>query len=134
MACIQRSRKGLATGLKDRLYSSRCSGIANAPRLVCSNRLQAIAADQNPEYERYLRPTKRDVIVAAAPAAQHLTNRPVRKGSPTEDLERLVNRSKSRVRALLEHVFAVVKRLSGFVKARYCGLANIFLARKRLVA
>ena len=59
-----------------------------------------------------------------------------------EDLERLVNRVKSKVRARVEHVFAVVKRLWGFDKVRYrglakyatrsfvaLGLANIYLAR-----
>jgi IS5 family transposase len=87
------------------------------------------------------------LIAAAAPAAQDLTNRLVRKGSVTEALERLVNRAKSRVRARVEHVFAVVKRLWGFDKVRYRGLAknatrafvatalaNLFLARKRLAA
>jgi IS5 family transposase len=87
------------------------------------------------------------LISAAAPAAQDLTNRLVRKGSVTEALERLVNRAKSRVRARVEHVFAVVKRLWGFDKVRYRGLAknatrafvatalaNLFLARKRLAA
>ena len=59
----------------------------------------------------------------------------------------MVNRAKSRVRARVEHVFGVVKRLWGFDKARYRGLAknatrafvatalaNVFLARKRLAA
>ena len=59
----------------------------------------------------------------------------------------MVNRAKSRVRARVEHVFAVVKRMCGFGKVRYRGLAknatralvatalaDIFLARKRLVA
>ena len=57
----------------------------------------------------------------------------------------MVNRIKSRVRARVEHVFAVVKRLWKFDKVRYRGLAknatrafvatalaNIFLARGRL--
>ena len=52
-----------------------------------------------------------------------------------------------KVRARVEHVFAVVKRLWGFAKVRYrglaknatrsfvvLGLANIYLARQRLVA
>jgi IS5 family transposase len=87
------------------------------------------------------------LISAAAPAAQDLTNRLVRKGSVTEELERMVNRAKSRVRVRVEHVFVVVKRLWGFDKVRYRGLAknatrafvasalaNLFLARKRLAA
>jgi IS5 family transposase len=55
------------------------------------------------------------------------------------------NRNKSKIRARVEHVFAVVKRLWGFAKVRYRGLAknacraltalalaNIYLARHRL--
>ena len=84
---------------------------------------------------------------AKAPRAHSFANRPVRKGSAMEDLQRLVNRAKSRVRARVEHVFAVVKRLWGFNKVRYrglhknatrafvaTGLANIFLARRYLAA
>ena len=87
------------------------------------------------------------LIEAKAPNAQDVTNQRVRKGSATEELERMVNRAKSKVRARVEHVFGVVKRLWGFDKVRYrglaknatrafvtLGLANIYLARKRLAA
>jgi len=91
--------------------------------------------------------SQRDLIKSKAPQAKDVTNQRVRKGSPTEAIERLVNRAKSRVRARVEHVFGVVKRLWGFNKARYrgltknatrafvaVGLANIYLARKALGA
>ena len=74
-------------------------------------------------------------------------NERLRKGSVTEELERLIDRAKSRVRARVEHVFGVVKRLWGFDKVRYrglaknatrsfvaLGLANIYLARRVLDA
>ena len=64
-----------------------------------------------------------------------------------DEVARAKNRSKSKVRARVEHVFAVVKRLWGFTKVRYrglaknatrafvaLGLANIYLARARLIA
>ena len=57
------------------------------------------------------------------------------------------NRNKSRIRSRVEHVFGVVKRLWGFAKVRYRGLAknatraftalalaNIYLSRQRLMA
>ena len=85
------------------------------------------------------------LIHSKAPKAQDLSNQRVRKGSLTEEIERLVNRAKSRVRARVEHVFGVVKRLWGFDKVRYrglaknatrsfvaLGLANIYLARRTL--
>jgi len=91
--------------------------------------------------------SQRKLIESKAPHALDLTNQKVRKGSVTEELDRMVNRAKSRVRARVEHVFAVVKRLWGFNKARYrglrknatrafvtLGLANIYLARGRLCA
>jgi len=91
--------------------------------------------------------SQRKLIESKAPHAVDLTNQKVRKGSVTEELERMVNRAKSRVRARVEHVFAVVKRLWGFNKVRYrglaknanrafvtLGLANIYLARGRLGA
>jgi len=91
--------------------------------------------------------SQRELIESKAPQARDMTNRKVRKGSVTEQLERMVNRAKSRVRARVEHVFGVVKRLWRFGKVRYrglaknatrafvtLGLANIYLARKRLGA
>jgi IS5 family transposase len=61
------------------------------------------------------------------------------------DATTLLNRAKSKVRARVEHVFAVVKRLWGFDKVRYrglaknatrsfvaLGLANLYLARGAL--
>jgi transposase, IS5 family len=90
---------------------------------------------------------QRKTIQAKAPRAQDFTNKPVRKGSVTEELERMVNRAKSRTRARVEHVFGVVKRLWRFDKVRYRGLAknatrafvtlamaNVYLARRPLLA
>lgn len=87
------------------------------------------------------------LIRAKSPGAADFTNQKVRKGSVTEELERLVNRAKSRTRARVEHMFGVVKRLWKFDKVRYRGLAknatrafvtlamaNIYLARRPLMA
>jgi len=87
------------------------------------------------------------LIHSKAPQAEDCTNQRVRAGSATEHLDRILNRLKSRVRSRVEHVFAVIKRLWGFDKVRYrglaknatrafvvTGLANIYLARQRLMA
>jgi IS5 family transposase len=82
-----------------------------------------------------------------APQARDFTNRRTRKaGGEVNEVERSKNRNKSAIRARVEHVFAVVKRLWGFTKVRYRGLAknasraftalalaNIYLARRQLV-
>jgi IS5 family transposase len=86
--------------------------------------------------------SQRPLIASKAPRARDFTNQRVRKGGGIDEAERAKNRNKSRVRARVEHVFAVVKRLWGFNKVRYrglaknatrsfvaLGLANIYLAR-----
>lgn len=91
--------------------------------------------------------SQKELISSKAPQALDFTNQRVRSGGEIDEVERAKNRNKSRVRARVEHVFAVVKRLWGFSKVRYrglaknatrsfvaLGLANIYLARKRLVA
>jgi len=65
---------------------------------------------------------------------------------PLSDHQRRINRLRSRARARCEHVFHVVKRLWGFSKVRYRGLAkntsrlftafalaNLYLIRRRLL-
>lgn len=87
------------------------------------------------------------LIQTKAPKAKDFTNQRVRKAGEIDEVERSKNHNKSKVRARVEHVFAVVKRLWGFAKVRYrglaknatrsfvvLGLANIYLARQRLVA
>ena len=91
--------------------------------------------------------SQEELIASKAPHAQDCTNQRVRETSATADLDRILNRLKSRVRSRVEHVFAVLKRLWGFAKVRYRGLAknatrafvtlamaNIYLARRPLLA
>jgi transposase, IS5 family len=91
--------------------------------------------------------SQKALIHSKAPQARDCTNQRIRPGSATEDLDRILNRAKSRVRSRVEHVFAVIKKLWGFDKVRYrglaknatrafvvTGLANIYLARQRLTA
>ena len=87
------------------------------------------------------------LIESKALRARDFTNQRVRKDGQVDEAERGKNRNKSKVRVRVEHVFAVLKRLWGFNKVRYrgleknatrsfvaLGLANIHLARTRLVA
>ena len=55
--------------------------------------------------------SQKDLIESKAPRARDFTNQRVRKGGWIDEIERAKNRNKSRVRACVEHVFAVVKRL-----------------------
>jgi IS5 family transposase len=87
-----------------------------------------------------------DAINKRAPRAKDFTNKRARRNRPLTDVERAANRTKSRVRAKVEHAFCVVKRLWGFAKVRYRGLAknanrlfvafalsNLFVSRNKLL-
>lgn len=86
------------------------------------------------------------VIRAHAPHAKDFTNRRYRYRGVVDEVERGKNRTKSSVRAKVEHPFHVIKRVFGFVKVRYlgltknterlwvtCGLTNLFMVRRRLL-
>lgn len=78
--------------------------------------------------------SQKERIASKAPQAKDFTNQRVRRGGEVDLALRWKNRNKSKVCARVGHVFAVVKRLWGFTKVRYRGLANIYLARGRLMA
>ncbi len=65
---------------------------------------------------------QREAIHAVSPHAQDMTCRRTRYKDHANELQRKKNRSKSRVRARVEHPFRILKRVFGFVKVRYRGL------------
>jgi transposase, IS5 family len=89
---------------------------------------------------------QRNVIREHAPRARDFTNRRYRFKGVVDEIERAKNRTKSKVRARVEHVFGVIKRVFGFQKVRYrgldknahrlfvtCALANLFIVRTHLL-
>jgi transposase, IS5 family len=68
--------------------------------------------------------SQKGLIASKAPLAKDFTNQRVRKQGAVDEATRAKNRGKSRIRARVEHVFCVVKRLWGFSKVRYRGLAK----------
>lgn len=89
---------------------------------------------------------QREVIREHAPNALDFTNRRYRFKKRIDAVQRAKNRTKSKVRAKVEHVFGVIKGVFGFVKARYrgldknanrlfatCALANLFIVRSHLM-
>ena len=90
---------------------------------------------------------QRDVIRQHAPEATSFIQAKAHRHRPLSEDERARNRTKSKVRAKVEHVFLVIKRIFGWAKVRYrglakntnwlfvsCGLANLYLARRHLLA
>jgi transposase, IS5 family len=92
--------------------------------------------------------SQKELMAGKAPRAKDFTNERVRNWQgQIDEAARTKNRNKSRIRARVEHVFCVVKRLWGFSKVRYRGLAknatraftalalaNIYLGRGPLMA
>ncbi len=89
---------------------------------------------------------QRDVIRQHAPKARIFVQAKAHRHRPLSEEERARNRTKSKVRAKVEHAFLVIKRIFGWVKVRYrglaknahwlsisCGLANLYVARRRLM-
>ena len=86
-----------------------------------------------------------EAIREAAPKAQDMTCRRTKFKHYGDELQKKKNRSKSSVRAKVEHPFRILKRVFGFDKVRYRGLAknhhrlcanfalvNLYMRRKRL--
>jgi len=86
-----------------------------------------------------------EAIRQAAPRAQDMTCRRTKYKDYVDELQRKKNRVKAKVRARVEHPFRILKRIFGFDKVRYRGLAknhnrlcacfalcNLYLHRKRL--
>ena len=89
---------------------------------------------------------QRAVIRQHAPRAQDFINRRYRYRGVVDEIERAKNRTKSKVRAKVEHPIGIIKRVFGFAKVRYrglrknthrlivtCALANLFIARRHLL-
>ena len=88
-----------------------------------------------------------DDIRSVAPRARDCTNRRYRWGNRVDETIRAKNRNKSSIRSKVEHAIGVIKRVFGFQKVRYRGLAknlhrleataalaNLFMVRRRLRA
>jgi transposase, IS5 family len=86
------------------------------------------------------------VIRKHAPNARDFTNRRCKYRGVVDEAEKARNRTKSKVRAKVEHCFGVFKRVFGFTKVRYrgleknahrlfvtCALVNLFIVRKQLL-
>ena len=87
------------------------------------------------------------VIHKCSPRAKDCTHKRYRYQDRIDEVERARNRTKSRVRSKVEHVFGVLKLKFGFVKVRYRGMAknanrlfaafalvNLFMVRGKLLS
>ena len=128
------SRTKLRCGPRRRMWpiATRCS-------TCCTGRKDESGGDQAYRGQK-------DAIRAGAPQAKDFTNQRYRWGKSIDETVKATNRRKSSVRAKVEHVFGVIKRVFGFQKVCYRGLAkylhrlevtaalaNLFLSRRILL-
>ena len=86
-----------------------------------------------------------EAIRKHAPKATDFTNRRYRYKKGVDELQRAKNKAKFSVRAKVEHPLLIIKRIFGFAKTRYkglaknahrllvtCALANLYMLRRRL--
>lgn len=87
-----------------------------------------------------------EVIRRRAPYAQDFTHHKGCRHRALTEIDQQQNRTKSKVRAKVEHVFRIIKCGFGFVKVRYrgllkntnrllvtCALTNLYIVRRRLL-
>jgi IS5 family transposase len=87
-----------------------------------------------------------ELIKQHAPNALDFTHHKGTRNNPLWQAEKANNTAKSKVRAKVEHVFLIIKRIFGFAKVRYrglmnnanrlfvtCALANLYMVRRRLL-
>jgi transposase, IS5 family len=67
---------------------------------------------------------QRERLKEIAPKAKDFTNKRAYRNAPLSDADKETNRRKSSIRAKVEHPFLILKRLWGFAKVRYRGLAK----------
>ena len=67
---------------------------------------------------------QRQRLKQLAPKAKDFTNQRAHKNRPLTDADKQTNRRKSAVRSKVEHPFLILKRIWGFAKVRYRGLAK----------
>jgi IS5 family transposase len=114
------------------LIATRCS-------ICCTAKKKRVWGDQAYRGQK-------DAIRAGAPGAKDFTNQRFRWGKRIDESVKATNRRKSSVRTKVEQVFGMIKRLFGFQKVCYRGLAknlhqldvtaalaNVFLSRRRLL-
>lgn len=152
---MHQTRKGQQWyfGMKMHIGVDSRTGLAHSAVVTAANvhdkhpLPQLLHGDEQRVYGDSAYASQKALIGTKAPQAKDFTNERVRRNGQIDEARRAKNHNKSKVRARVEHVFAVVKRLWGFTKVRYrglaknatrsfvaLGLANIYLARKRLMA
>ncbi|MEM5332198.1 IS5 family transposase [Paraburkholderia sp. JHI2823] len=129
---MHQTRKGQQWyfGMKLHIGVDRQSGLAHSAVVTAANvhnkhpLPQLLHGKEQRVYGDSAYASQKALIHSKAPKARDFTNKRTRRKDFVDEVARRKNRNKSKIRARVEHVFAVVKRLWGFTKVRYRGLAK----------
>ena len=108
-----------------------------------SRALKKVGYDEDPLQDGTLDNYRVHRVALTSQTVKALDGHPLSR----KEAERAKNRTKSKVRAKVEHAIGVIKRVFGFVKVRYrglaknahrlfvaCALANLYMARRQLIS
>jgi transposase, IS5 family len=131
---MQQSKKGNQWyfGMKLHIGVDRQSGLVHSASVTSGNVHDSqelpnlLHGQETRQYgdSAYRGTNQREQLKDIAPRAKDFTNKRAHKNRPLSEADRQTNRRKSAVRSKVEHPFLTLKRIWGFIKVRYRGLAK----------
>jgi transposase, IS5 family len=117
-------------GMKAHIGADSASGIVHSASITAANVHDSqqlgnlLHGDETRLYGDSAHANQKEVLAAKAPKARDFTNKRAYRNKPLTECDRQINRTKSQTRAKVEHPFLTLKRIWGFAKVRYRGLAK----------
>jgi IS5 family transposase len=117
-------------GMKAHIGADSATGIVHSASVTAANvhDSQQLAnlmhGDETRLYGDSAYANQKEAFAAKAPRAKDFTNKRAYRNKPLTERDKEVNRTKSQTRAKVEHPFLTLKRIWGFAKVRYRGLAK----------
>jgi transposase, IS5 family len=117
-------------GMKAHIGADSASGIVHSASVTAatvhdSQQLgNLLHGDETRLYGDSAYANQKQALAAKTPKAKDFTNQRAYRNKPLTERDKQVNRTKSQTRAKVEHPFLTLKRIWGFAKVRYRGLAK----------
>jgi IS5 family transposase len=117
-------------GMKAHIGADSATGIVHSASVTAANvhdsqqLANLLHGDETRLYGDSAYANQKEALAAKAPKAKDFTNKRAYRNKPLTERDKQVNRTKSQTRAKVEHPFLTLKRIWGFAKVRYRGLAK----------
>lgn len=117
-------------GMKAHIGADSATGIVHSASVTAANvhdsqQLDKLLHGQESRlYGDSAYANQKQALKAKAPKAKDFTNQRAYRNKPLTERDKQINRTKSQTRAKVEHPFLTLKRIWGFAKVRYRGLAK----------